>query len=93
VAGGLKAVITGRRADVLKETAAELGEKVRTVLTAVLVTEALRPRFAQGVRVINAGRAGEPDDVAAVIAHLASPEARHLTGQVLHVNGGALLGR
>lgn len=39
------------------------------------------------------GRAGTPYDVAALIHFLASPGARHLTGQVLHVNGGALTTR
>jgi 3-oxoacyl-[acyl-carrier protein] reductase len=39
------------------------------------------------------GRAGTPADVAATVAFLASPEARHITGQVVHVNGGAYLGR
>jgi 3-oxoacyl-[acyl-carrier protein] reductase len=38
-------------------------------------------------------RAGTTDDVAAVIAFLASPESSHITGQVIHVNGGAYLGR
>lgn len=39
------------------------------------------------------GRAGRPDDVAATIGFLASPAAGHITGQVLHVNGGAHHGR
>ena len=37
--------------------------------------------------------AGTTEDVAATVMFLASPAARHLTGQVIHVNGGAYLGR
>lgn len=39
------------------------------------------------------GRSGTPADVAATIAFLTSPEAGHITAQVIGVNGGAGLGR
>jgi 3-oxoacyl-[acyl-carrier protein] reductase len=35
------------------------------------------------------GRRGRPEDVSAVVRFLAGPRARYLTGQTLHVNGGA----
>jgi 3-oxoacyl-[acyl-carrier protein] reductase len=34
------------------------------------------------------GRLGAPEDVAAAVAYLASPEGGYVTGSVLHVNGG-----
>ncbi|WP_101947819.1 SDR family NAD(P)-dependent oxidoreductase [Mycobacterium sp. 3519A] len=34
------------------------------------------------------GRIGAPDDVAAVVAFLCSPAAKHLTGQLISVSGG-----
>ena len=37
-------------------------------------------------------RVGVPADIVAIVRFLASPEAGHVTGQVLHVNGGAHLG-
>lgn len=39
------------------------------------------------------GRVGTPADIAETVLFLASPAARHITGQILHVNGGALAGR
>jgi 3-oxoacyl-[acyl-carrier protein] reductase len=37
---------------------------------------------------IPAGRVGQPDDVAAAAAFLASPSASYISGQAIHVNGG-----
>jgi 3-oxoacyl-[acyl-carrier protein] reductase len=37
------------------------------------------------------GRKGRPDEVAAMVRHLAGPDARYITGQTFHVNGGAYL--
>lgn len=39
------------------------------------------------------GRAGTPADIAGTVLFLASPAAGHITGQTLHINGGALAGR
>ena len=38
------------------------------------------------------GRLGLPEEVARVCAFLASDEASYVTGQTVHVNGGALAG-
>jgi 3-oxoacyl-[acyl-carrier protein] reductase len=38
-------------------------------------------------------RPGTPDDIAETAHFLASPGARHITGQVIHVNGGAFTTR
>lgn len=47
------------------------------------------PQAAQAaVAQIPAGRLGQPDDVAAAVEYLASPQASYVTGQVLHANGG-----
>jgi len=37
---------------------------------------------------VPAGRMGEPDEIAAAVLYLASPEAGYVTGATLHVNGG-----
>ncbi len=47
----------------------------------------------QAASFIPMGRVGEPDDIADVALFLASPAARYLTGQVIAVDGGLLVGR
>ena len=37
------------------------------------------------------GRRGTPEEIAAAVRMLAGPGARYITGQTLHVNGGALM--
>ena len=37
------------------------------------------------------GRLGAPEDVAAAVAFLASPEAAYITGSTIHVNGGMFM--
>lgn len=43
------------------------------------------------LRQIPLARFGQPDDIAAAAAFLASPQAAYITGTVLHVNGGMFM--
>jgi 3-oxoacyl-[acyl-carrier protein] reductase len=38
------------------------------------------------------GRRGSPEEIAAVVRFLCGPEARYITGQTLHANGGVFMG-
>ena len=44
------------------------------------------------LEVIPASRLGEPEEVAAVVAFLASEPAAYVTGETIHVNGGMYMG-
>jgi 3-oxoacyl-[acyl-carrier protein] reductase len=61
---------------------------IETAMTAVL-SEELK---LSAVKQIPLGRVGTPEDVASAVAFLASDEASYITGHVLNVNGGMLMG-
>jgi 3-oxoacyl-[acyl-carrier protein] reductase len=57
------------------------------------MTAALSDEFKQNaVKQIPLGRVGTPDDIANAVVFLASEEASYITGHVLNVNGGMLMG-
>ena len=61
---------------------------IETAMTAVLSEEFKET----AVKQIPLGRVGSPEDVAGAVAFLASDDASYITGHVLSVNGGMLMG-
>jgi len=83
-----------------RATALELApHRIRVNAIAPGLTDTAQPRYGstetevqEMARLVPLGRMGRPEDVADVAVFLASDAARHITGQVLHVNGGQYLG-
>jgi NAD(P)-dependent dehydrogenase (short-subunit alcohol dehydrogenase family) len=73
--------------------------RIRVNAIAPGLTDTAQPRYGHSepevqemARQVPLGRMGQPDDIAATAAFLVSAGARHITGQVVHVNGGQYLG-
>ena len=61
---------------------------IETSMTAVL-NEELKQNMTKNIPL---GRAGSPEDIAKAVSFLASEDASYITGHVLNVNGGMLMG-
>jgi len=61
---------------------------IETAMTAALPEEIKQ----SGLKMIPLGRIGTPEDVAGAVRFLASDEASYITGHVLNINGGMLMG-
>lgn len=74
---------------------APFGVTANCVVPGLIDTQ--RGRSGQGSRALAAarvplaGRLGNPAEVAAMVRMLAGPQGRYITGQTIHVNGGAFL--
>lgn len=56
------------------------------------MTEALNEKQVEAIAgAIPAGVFGKPEDIAAAVLYLASSEARYVTGETIHVNGGMVM--
>ncbi|HEY7493901.1 MAG TPA: SDR family NAD(P)-dependent oxidoreductase [Candidatus Tectomicrobia bacterium] len=82
-----------------RATALELARyRIRVNAIAPGTTDTAQPRYGMSEAELQAvgpqiplGRLAMPEDIADVAVFLASEEARHITGQTLHVNGGSYL--
>ncbi len=82
-----------------RATALELAPHgIRVNAIAPGLTDTAQPRYGNNedelaamARAVPLGRMAQPDDIAAVAVFLASDDARHVTGQTVHVNGGSYM--
>ncbi len=93
---GVVGLVRGLAVELAKDGIRVNGIAPGYIRTAQLLSEehSLGPAGAEKAgEFIPMGRIGEPEDIADVIAFLASHSARYMTGQVVVVDGGLLVGR
>lgn len=90
-----KAGVTGLTLSLARELGSR-GITVNTVAPGFIDTDMTRELDddlrASLIEQIPLARLGQPEDIAGVVAFLASPAANYITGQVLSVNGGMYMG-
>jgi 3-oxoacyl-[acyl-carrier protein] reductase len=98
ITGGTRnvAAYAASKAGLMAFTKAIANEYMRTGITAntlapTLIRTPMIADMADLADKVPIGRLGEPDDVAAVVAFLASDHASYITGEVVDVNGGWLI--
>ena len=82
-----KAAMTGMTRGLALEVA-RAGVTVNAVLPGWIATEASTEAELRAAAATPQGRAGTPDEVAAVVAFLASDDAGFITGSTISANGG-----
>lgn len=93
---GVIGLVRGLAVELAREGIRVNGIAPGYIRTAQLLSEkhSLGPAGAEKAgEIIPMGRIGEPEDIADVIAFLASNAARYMTGQTVVVDGGLLVGR
>jgi 3-oxoacyl-[acyl-carrier protein] reductase len=93
---GVVGLVRGLAVELAKDGVRVNGVAPGYIKTAQMLSEehSLGPKgAAEAGKFIPMGRTGEPEDIADVIVFLASHAARYITGQVIAVDGGLLVGR